>query len=193
MVRVSVIAAALIAISAGAALAQEAVMVPLADVARQAEAAKATVKKAKKTYTNSSLSADPRGETAAGPATAPVPPVAAVAGKADGKPAAATVAAAAVEAPAEGEPQKESEEAWRGRANALRMHANRNRERLSDLNIPNQYRDENPGVKAANDVEIAKMRAVIDGLRKQWERLEASAVERKIPIAWIQPAPEFPQ
>lgn len=190
MLRVSFIAAALLVISAGSARAQEQVMVPLADVARQAEAAKATARKAKKTYTNANLTADPRGDTASPPAPAPV---AAVASTPEATPPATAAAAASGAAPAEGEVPKESEESWRTRAGNLRTQADRLRARMADLTVPNRLRDEDPGVKAATDREITNTRSAVDALKKQWARLEMSAIERKIPMAWIQPQPEFPQ
>lgn len=189
MLRVSFIAAALLVISAGSARAQEQVMVPLADVARQAEAAKATARKAKKTYTNANLTADPRGDTASPPAPAPV---AAVASTPDATAPATAAAAASGAAPAEGEVPKESEESWRTRAGNLRTQADRLRARMTELTIPNKLRDEDAGVKAANDREVANTRTAIDAMKKQWARLEAAALQRKVPLEWIQPQPEFP-
>ena len=194
MIRVSLIGAALMAATAGAAWAQEQVMPSLAEVARQAEAAKANARKAKKTYTNSSLSADPRGEAAtpAAPAAAATPVTAAASAPA-GTPAPAVVTAPIGGAKVEGELPKESEESWRTRAAAVRTQADRLRVRMAELTTPNGLRDQNPPVKAANDVEIANTRTAVDALKKQWARIEASANERKIPLAWIQPAPVFPQ
>lgn len=191
MARISIIAAALIAIAASAARAQQQVMVPLADVARQAEAAKATARKAKKTYTNASLTAELRDQPAA--ASAAAAPRDAVAITPGGKPEPAPAAPTAGNAKAEGGLEEESEEAWRARAASLRTQADRLRARMTGLTIPNRLKDENPLLKAANDIEIANTRTAIDGLKKQWARLEASASELKIPLAWIQPAPVFPQ
>lgn len=197
MIRVSLIGAALMAATAGAAWAQEQVMPSLAEVARQAEAAKANARKAKKTYTNSSLSADPRGEAATTAAPAAVAtvakPVTAAASAPAGTPAPAVATAPIGGAKVEGELPKESEESWRTRAAAVRTQADRLRVRMAELTTPNGLRDQNPPVKAANDVEIANTRTAVDALKKQWARIEASANERKIPLAWIQPAPVFPQ
>jgi hypothetical protein len=190
MIRVAIIITACIAISANVARAQEQMMVPLADVARQAEAAKVTAKKAKKTYTNANLSADPRGDT---PTAAAAAAAAAVLAPPTDKPEAAADAASP-DAKPEGEPEpKESEEAWRARAGALRTQVDRLRARMTDLTTPNRLRDENPGVKAANDVEIANTRTALAEMRKQWARIEASAVLRKVPVEWIQPPPVFPE
>jgi len=70
--RGSILGIALVAIAANGARAQQ-VTPPLAEVARQAEAAKATVKKAKKVYTNANLASDPKSA----PAPAPAAPAAA--------------------------------------------------------------------------------------------------------------------
>lgn len=194
MRHVLVIATALVMIAAGVANAQEQVTPSLAEVARQAEAAKANVKKAKKTYTNFNLSADSRGDrpaSAAPPATAPLAPLASVA---SGKPAPPAVAVSApADANATAGPATESEDVWRSRGAAVRTQVDRLRARLAELTTPNKLKDENPGLKAANDIEIANTRTALDVLKKQWARLEASANEQKVPLAWIQPAPEFPQ
>ena len=197
MRRHSLLAVAVVLLSGGHAFAQTQVMPPLADVARKAEAAKATAKKAKKSYTNSDLSADPRGERAPAPAPAAAPTAAPEAGfvsKTTGKPVPAEEMVAASAAKAEeGEVAKESEATWRHRASAVRQQVDKMRERLAELSTPNQLTDENPRLKAENERDIANARTALDGLRKQWGRLETSAREKKIPLAWIEPAPSFQQ
>lgn len=192
MFRVPVIVFALVVIGAGTARAQEQSMMPLAELARQAEAAKTTAKKAKKTYTNASLTADPRGESPTTPAPAATA-TSAAARAAEARPDASATAATAADAKSEGEPGKESEASWRARAATVRTQVDALRVRITNLTTPNKLRDENPGIKASNDIQIENARSALAELRKQWMRIETSAIQRKIPIEWIQPAPVFPQ
>jgi hypothetical protein len=190
VIRISVFVFAFLAFTTTRALAQEAVMPPLGDVARQAEAAKSSVKKAKKTYTNSDLSADTRGEAAR-------PAAAASSGfesKTLGKAVAAEEIVARSDAKAEAAAiAQESEEAWRKRATAIRQQVDRIRSRLSELTTPNKLTEESPILKAAVTAELRNTRAALVSLRAQWARLEASARENKISMAWLEPAPQFPE
>ena len=166
-------------------------MPPLADVARQAEAAKTTTKKATKTYTNSNLSSDARRERAPAPTPAPT---SGLVSKSPGKLVAAEEMPGRSDAKAEDEAiGKESEATWRMRAASLRKQIDQLRARLTELTTSDAPRAESPAVRALNGSDIANTRASLDGLRKQWARLEASARERKIPLSWIEPLPTFPQ
>lgn len=182
-------ALAFVALAAGSARAQEQATVPLAEVARQAEAAKATVKKATKTYTNSDLSSDPRGEPAPAPA-----PASGFVSKSLGKPVPAAELVTRSEAQVESEAvAKESEEAWRKRADSVRRQVVQLRERLTELMTSDASTAESPAVRVANASDIATTRAALESVRKQWARLETSAKELKVPIAWLEPLPTFPQ
>ena len=189
--RDSVLAVALVVIAGGHAAAQTQVMPPLAEVARQAEAAKATAKKARKTYTNSDLSADPRRASEPAPAPAAAP-AAGFVSKTTGKTVPAEEMVAASEAKAEeAAVAKESEATWRMRAASLRKQVDEMRARIEQLTTPDPLRDENPVLKRTNDVDIVNARAALEGLRKQWARLESSARELKVPDAWLDPKPNF--
>lgn len=182
-------AAAFVVITAGRALAQEQVVPPLAEVARQAEAAKATVKKATKTYTNSDLSSDTRGEPAPVPA-----PASGFVSKSLGQPVPAEELVTRSEAQVEGETvAKESEEAWRRRADSVRKQVDQLRERLTELMTSDASTAESPAVRVANASDVATTRAALESMRKQWARLEASAKDLKVPMAWLEPPPTFPQ
>ena len=174
---------------AAIASAQEQVMVPLAEVARQAEAAKPTVKKATKTYTNANLSTDARGE----PAPAPVPvQEAGFVSKSLGKPVSAAEMVTRSEAKVEADVlAKQSEEDWRNRAASLRKQIEGIQSRIAELSVPNDLTDSNPGIKKANDLNIANSRTALEDLKKRWTRLEESALKVKIPMAWIEPSPAF--
>ncbi len=185
----SALAVAFVVITAGRALAQDQVSPPLAEVARQAEAAKATVKKAPKTYTNSDLSAAPRGEPA--PAAAPA---SGFVSKSLDKPVPAEELVARSEAQVESATvAKESESAWRNRADSVRKQVDRLRERLTELMTSDASTAESPAVRVANASDIATTRAALESMRKQWSRLEASAKDLQVPMAWIEPPPMFPQ
>lgn len=187
--RGSAVAVALVAITSGHALAQAPVTPPLADVARQAEAAKASARKAKKTYTNSDLSADLHRDPGPEPA-----PAGGLVSKSTGKPVPADEMIARSEAKAETESEavaKESEETWRMRAASLRKQVTDMMARTAALERSDPQRDENPLMKRSNDVDLSNARAALDGLRKQWSRLAADAREAKISMAWIEPPPQF--
>ena len=186
MLRVSIIGVALVAMTAGIAGAQQQAMPSLAEVARKAEAAKATVRKAKKTYTNADLGADPRGE----PAPAPSPaPAAGFVSATTGKPVTAEeIVKRSEEKVEEAEVAKESEEDWRARAQSLRVQIDKLQTRLTALTNPNPARDANAAAKARNESELANVRTGLDGLRKSWANLESSAREKKVSLAWLEPA-----
>lgn len=187
--RVAITGIALVAMTAGNARAQQPAALSLAEVARQAEAAQATVKKAKKSYTNADLSAAPSSE--------PAPPTGFMSSLA-GKPASAEKVVAtspekADQAAAAKQPQQQSEEQWRGRATALRTEIEKLQTRLTMLTKPNPTRDANAAAKERNDGVVAILRSSLDGQRKSWARLEDSARESKVPTAWLDPRPQFQQ
>ncbi len=159
---------------------------PLAEVARRAEAAKATVKKARKSYTNSDLAVDPRRE--------PAPPAA---------PAAGYVSATTGEVVTPEELVKRSEEVvvdkmggrqpeehWRARAESIRTQIDSLQVRKDALSKPNPAREANPAAKARNDAELARIQTGLDGLMKQWGLLEESLRVAAAPMAWIEPRPQ---
>ena len=161
----------------------------LGEVARMAEAAKATVKKAKKTYTNSDLNP--------GPNVPLPPPPPASPGFVSSSPVNDVSAEKAV---TKNEPKVEGDDGtarpdlpesyWRARAEALRVQFSRVQSTQAQLMKPNDARSKNPSAQAMNDNELAKLQQALDGLRKQWARLEASAGEVKAPTAWLDPRPQ---
>jgi hypothetical protein len=158
--------------------------VPLGDLARQAEAAKATVKKAKKTYTNADLSTDRRGE----PAQTPAAPPAGFVSKSLDKVVTPEEMLARSEAKAEAEKPKESEQAWRERAESLRRQMVEVQQRITVLTAHPPDASE-PAARKANDVQVDIARQALDGLKKKWAKFESDAVERKVPSAWLDPRP----
>ena len=88
---------------------------------------------------------------------------------------------------------KESEEAWRNRADAVRKQVDQLRERLTELMTSDAATAESPAVRAGNASDTATTRAALESMRKQWARLETSAKALKVPMAWLEPVPAFPQ
>lgn len=157
----------------------------LVEVARQAEAAKASTTKAKKTYTNADLSKDNRGEPAPVPAAAPPP---GFMSSTLGKPVSADeIVARSEETVDQASGKAQSEEHWRGRAESLRTQIEKLQTRMTALTKPNEARDANPGAKARSEAEIAKVQQGLNALMKQRETFEESARVAKIPPEWIQP------
>lgn len=177
-------AAAMTAVSA-----QQPSQPSLAEVARQAEAAKASTTKAsttkaKKTYTNADLSKDNRGE----PAPVPAAPPPGFMSSTLGKPVSAgEIIARSEDAVDQASGKAQSEEHWRGRAESLRTQIEKLQTRMTALTKPNEARDANPGAKARNEAEIAKVQQGLNALMKQRETFEESARVAKIPPEWIQP------
>ncbi len=186
MRRLSIIAIALIVL-AGRTDAQQQVNPPLAEVARQSEAAKAQVKKARKSYTNADLTVDSRGERAAAP-----PPSEGFVSKSTGQAVTAEEMLTRSEDKAATEAvQQESEENWRARAASLRLQVERLQTRMTALTKPNPARDLNPASTARNAIEVSNVQSGLDGLRKSWTALATSARELKVPAQWIEPSPLF--
>lgn len=188
MARLSIIAAALIAIAAGAARAQEQVMPSLAEVARQAEAAKPAARKAKKIYTNANLSLDLRGEptpvSKAAPATGVIDP-------AISKTVTPAAAVPGIEASSPAEAPKESEQNWRRRAEVLRQQINQLQSRIAELTVPNELTEANPTLKKSVENDLTNSRAALDRMKARWARLEASARQLQVPSEWLEPRPQI--
>ena len=158
----------------------------LAELARQAEAAKATTSKAKKTYTNADLSTDPRSE----PAPAAAPATGFMSGTL-GKPVSAEeIIARSEEVVDQASGKAQSEEQWRARAESMRTQIQKLQKRKTALTKPNEAREANAGARARNDAEVVKVQQGLDGLRKQWATFEESARVARIPTAWLDPRPE---
>ncbi len=189
MRRVSVIAVTFIALSAAEAYAQQQAPPSLGEVARQAEAAKATTRKAKKTYGNSDLKAVPGSAPAA-----PAAPSEGFVSKSLGKAVPADeMVARSEEKVSDDDVPKESEADWRQRAASMRSQIANLQERLTSSTKPNPTRDANAAAKSRNDTVVANIQSGLDSLVKSWARLEDAARGAKIPTAWLEPRPQFQQ
>jgi hypothetical protein len=172
-------------IGAAGATAQEPREVPLGEVARQAEAAKPAVKKARKTYTNADLGADATpAPVASAPAAAPRTGVPATPPSADQN-SARTDAKGQEKVAQPGQP----ESFWRQRAESIRGQLAKLQAQIDELSVPNIKRDSDPGEAAYKTRLISNAQAGMDALMKQWARLEDSAREEKVPAGWLDPRP----
>ena len=158
----------------------------LADLARQAEAVKATTPMAKKTYTNASLSPDSRGE----PAPAPEPATGFVSSTLGKLVTAEEIIARSEEKIDLATGKALPEEYWRGRAASMRTQIEPLQKRMTTLTKPHAARDASPGATARNELEVAKVRQGLDGLMKQWAAFEESARVASIPSDWLDPRPD---
>ena len=158
---------------------------PLGDVARLAETAKATTKKAKKTYTNADLSRDPKAEQDPAPASA------GFMSSALGKAVSAEEMIERSEDKVTSELRAEvPEPQWRARAESIRGQIAKLQTRMAALTKPNDARDANAGAKGRNDAEVAKVQQGLAALAKQWATVEESARVAKIPSDWLDPRPD---
>lgn len=150
----------------------------LADVARQEEARRASVRAPSKTFTNASLSPVP--DQTSGPAQEKAPPTAASVPVAPGNSSATVTAAAPVAKPA---PEVLDEKLWRGQAAAHRARVASARKALDAL----------AGASHADPREQALLEALrkgrLDELTQAEEaqrRFEMGADAAQVPKAWIQ-------
>ena len=175
---------ALIAVTGSASAQQPPGSLPLGDVARLAETAKATTKKAKKTYTNADLSPDPKAEQE------PAKVSAGFMSSALGKVVSAEEMIERSEGKVTAELRAEvSEPQWRARAASIRGQIAKLQTRMAALTKPNQARDANAGARARNDAEVANVQQGLTGLMKQWATFEESARVARIPTDWLDPRP----
>jgi hypothetical protein len=156
----------------------------LGDLARQVEAERASgAKKASKAYTNKDL-ADAQASNAA--AEPPSGYVSASTGK--------VVSPEELVKRSEDIVKAESgatqpEEHWRQRADYLRAEFGRAQERMDKLKeVPTPA---SLPAKARLENELTKIRQMVDGLNKQWDRLAESARVAKVPADWIGAKPSF--
>lgn len=176
--------ALVIAASVGAAAQQSQQAVSLGEVARQAEAAQTTVRKAKKTYTNADLGAEAQREAAE------AAPTIGFISSALGKPVTAEEMVARSQAKVDEATRiAQPQEHWRQRAESIRIQITKVQARLTPLMKPNEARSANPAAAARHEAEIANVQKALDGLNRQWAALETSASEARIPSDWLEPRP----
>jgi hypothetical protein len=183
---VSALSVAMVFAVAASAAAQTTATTPsLGEVARQSEANKATVKKAKKTYTNADLSAVPDST----PAPAATPSTGFVSKTLDKPVNAEEIIARSEEKVEQDALKKESEPNWRKRAETIRSEMARVAARLVALSRPSEARDNNPAAAARHAAEVSKYQQGRDALKQDWARLEEAARNLKVPSAWLEPRP----
>jgi hypothetical protein len=186
-IRATALGVAMVVAVAASSAAQTTGTAPsLGEIARQAEAAKATVKKAKKTYTNADLSAIPSDT----PPAAAAPPSTGFVSKTLDKPLTAEeIITRSEEKVDQDNLKKESEPHWRKRAEMIRSEMARVEARLVSLSRPSEARDKNPAAAARHAAEVSKYQQGRDALKQDWAKLEEAARVAKIPHDWLNPRP----
>jgi len=156
----------------------------LAEVARQAEAAKATIPKAKKSYTNADLSAG-------GLPPAPPAPAGGFTSKSLGKEVSAEEMLKLSQAKsAADETTKRPESYWVGQANGIRQLVDKLSTRL--VEAKNRPKNPNANLQKMSEQEAAMIQDQIEKTKKKWAGLEDDARTAKINMAWLSPPPKFP-
>jgi len=178
---------AAIAIAVPAMAQQQPVGPSLAEIARQAEAAAPTTKKAKKSYTNADLGAD------ALPPPAPAAPPTGFVSKTLDKPVSAEELLQRSEQQSQEQLQASipAEPQWRKRAERIRTQVNEMQARLTKL--LSRPKNPNAAMQQRTEQEIVQLRAGFGDVRQSWAALEEEARAAKISLTWIEPAPQFPQ
>jgi hypothetical protein len=185
--RASALGVAMVVMVAASALAQTPTP-SLDEVARQAEAATATVKKPTKVYTNADLSPAPTPTPTPTPTPAPSPT--GFVSKTSNEPVSAEeIIARSNEAVEQDSLEKQSEPRWRKRAEAIRTAMARVEARLVSLKTPNEVRDSNSAAAARHATQVAKFEQGRTALKQDWAKLEEAARVAKVPTAWLDPRP----
>ena len=168
----------------GAEAAQQQGELPLGDLARRTEADRTAGKKAAKTYSNADL-----GETAV---TAGAEPVTAGYMSASlGKPVTAEEIIERSQAKVAADSgATQPEEHWRGRADFIRTEAARAHARYEQLS-GDATAASSLVAQSSNAQEKRRIQQMLDGLARQWDRLEESARVAKINPDWIGARPNF--
>jgi hypothetical protein len=157
----------------------------LAEIARQAEAAKATIPKAKKSYTNADLNNG-------GLPPAPVAPASGFMSASQGKlvPAEEMLKLSQAKDAAD-QAQKRPESFWVGQANRIRQTVDQLAQSLAQLKtLP---KNPNAAAQKATDDQIAMLQGQFERAKKRWAGLEDDARTAKINMAWLSPPPKFPE
>ncbi|MEY4095521.1 MAG: hypothetical protein RLZZ53_2720 [Acidobacteriota bacterium] len=186
MIRTTLIAAALTLATANLAAAQ-APEPDLAAIARQAEAAKGSAPKAKKSYTNADLSS-----AGLPPSTETAPAAAGYMSSSRGKPVTAEEMVTRSEEKAAADLRgKLPDEYWVGQATAIRKQVDKMVPRLAELDArkPNP----NAALQKRSEQEKAMLQEQIASLRKKWDGLQAEARAAKANLGLLSPPPAFPE
>jgi hypothetical protein len=154
----------------------------LAAIARQAEAAKPTIPKAKKTYTNADLSPD---------GLPPAPVDSGFMSVSQGKPVSAEEMLKLSQAKADADRKvREPDEVWVSQATRIRGQVEKLSTRLGELR--GLQKNPNAAQQKKIDQDIAMIQQQLEGLRKRWTGLEEAARTSKVNTALILPMPRFP-
>ena len=186
MIRTTLIAAALVLATTNLAEAQS-TEPDLAAIARQAEAAKGSAPKAKKSYTNADLSS-----AGLPPSTEAAPAPTGYMSSSLGKPVTAEEMVTRSEEKAAADLRgKLPDEYWVGQATAIRKQVDKMVPRLAELDArkPNP----NAALQKRSEQEKAMLQEQIASLRKKWDGLQAEARAAKANLGLLSPPPAFPE
>lgn len=187
MSRGVVIGAAIVLACARTAAAQTSGQPNLAEIARQAEAAKPSAPRAKKIYTNADLSA---GGLA--PAPAPAAADAGFVSSSLGKPVSAEEMLKLSNAKAAADQKrKEPDEYWIGQAAGIKRQVENLTARLEELK--GRQKNPNATVQKKTEQDLAMAQQQLERFKKRWADLEEAGRTAKINMALLSPPPAFPQ
>lgn len=178
LVRLGALAAAGLLAAASLSSAQS-----LADIARQAEARRATIKKAEKSYTNADLGPDEVTPVPGGVTTA----------EACYRSISLDRCVTADELIANSNSSLMAEKAsqepsWRQKAETIRGPVRKAKQEIDALSATT---DRSPGERAVAARMLAQRQATLRDLERRWEQLEEDAEQFMIPPGWLDPRPPF--
>ncbi|HYE86026.1 MAG TPA: hypothetical protein VEA16_06710, partial [Vicinamibacterales bacterium] len=184
------LSAGLLAVLMAAPAAAQQSATPLGDLARQAEAARATARKATKSYTNADLAAD------ANAASMPAPN-----GSGGymsislGREITAEEMIARSQAVMEtlAKARATPEPIWRQKAAGIRERLANYQQELAVLRRPADGVERPAAAVARTEKAIERVRQSMARLRQQWDKLDSEARTAGIPLEWIEPRPVFNQ
>ncbi len=85
--------------------------------------------------------------------------------------------------------QKKVEPTWRRDAGSLRTQIEKAQADVEALEAAVGDMRRSPGERKAAEQRLLQLRPVVEGLERQWERLEKSAANMRIPHEWLEPIP----
>lgn len=159
----------------------------LAEVARQAEAARSSVPKAKKTYTNADLSSD-----GLPPAPEKSAPAAGYMSASQNKPVSAEEMLELSNAKsAADEKQNRPDKFWIDQATTIRLQVEKLAARLAQLKVVAKNPD--ALLQKRTEQQIGDIQYQMERFKKRWAGLEEEARTAKVNLALLLPAPAFPE
>lgn len=166
----------------------------LGDVARKEAERRTTAKKAVKSFSNADLNPSEISNPSAAPAATE-----AVGGNSaadnQAKPAAGSPAtdpnAAATQKEPAAAPREQKEPEWRANAEALRQLIDKAQADYAKSAALAADTSRSPGERAGTSQFLAQQARALEGLERNWQRLEKQAEALRVPRTWLDPRPIF--